>query len=95
MEAASRDAGPAPVVCWTCDVGPLADPARFARGMAALPWADRREKVMAFRFDRDRRLCLGAGLLLAHALRRAGAKNLALCRLPGPPSQQYQAASRC
>ena len=70
------------VTCWYCDVRPLANPSLFARGMAALPWAERREQVMRFHFEKDRLLCLGAGLLLAHALRRAGARDLSLRRLP-------------
>ena len=69
------------VTCWHCDVRPLADPSLFSRGMAALPWAERREQVMRFHFEKDRLLCLGAGLLLAHALRRAGARDLSLRRL--------------
>ena len=68
------------VICWYCDVRPLSDPALFSRGMSLLPWEERREQVMRFRFDKDRRLCLGAGLLLAYALRQAGAKDLSLRR---------------
>lgn len=70
-----------PVTCWYYDVSELSDPARFSEGMAALPWKDRKEKVLRFRFEKDRLLCLGAGLLAAHALRAAGAEDLAL-RLP-------------
>ena len=70
-----------PVICWYCDVRPLSAPSLFSRGMALLPWAERREKVMRFRFEKDRCLCLGAGLLLAYALRQAGAKDLSLRRL--------------
>jgi 4'-phosphopantetheinyl transferase len=66
------------VLCWIYDVSELSDPLRFSRGMAALPWEERREKVMRFRFEKDRRLCLGAGLLAAEALRRAGATDLRL-----------------
>ena len=67
------------VTCWYYDVSELSDPARFDRGMAALPWEDRREKVMRFVFEKDRRLCLGAGLLAAYALQQAGAADLRLC----------------
>ena len=75
-----------PVICWYCDVRPLSDPALFSQGMSLLPWEERRKKVMLFRFDRDRRLCLGAGLLLAHALRQAGAMDLSLrCLSDGKP----------
>jgi len=66
------------IQCWYYDVSELSDPVRFGSGMAALPWEDRREKVLRFRFDKDRRLCLGAGLLAAFALRQAGAKDLRL-----------------
>ncbi len=70
------------ISCWFCDVSPLSDPALFSRGMTLLPWEERRERVMRYRFDKDRRLCLGAGLLLAYALRQAGASNLNLRALP-------------
>ena len=41
---------------------------------------------MRFRFEKDRHLCLGAGLLLACALRRAGASDLSLhCLSNGKP----------
>ena len=66
------------VICWYWDVSLLADPGLFSKGMSALPWAERREKVMRFRYEKDRRLCLGAGLLAAWALRRAGADNLSM-----------------
>lgn len=66
------------IQCLYYDVSELADPVLFERGMAALPWEDRREKVMRFRFGKDRRLCLGAGLLAAFMLRRAGAEDLRL-----------------
>lgn len=69
------------VICWYCDVRPLADPTLFSRGMLLLPWNERREQVMRFCFEKDRRLCLGAGLLLAYALRQAGASDLNLRRL--------------
>ena len=69
------------VICWYFDVRPLCDPALFSRGMSALPWEERREQAMRFRFEKDRRLCLGAGLLLAYALRQAGATDLSLRRL--------------
>ena len=70
------------VICWYCNVEPLGDPALFSRGMSRLPWAERREQVMRFHFEKDRKLCLGAGLLLAHALREAGVSDPALDRLP-------------
>ena len=70
-----------PVVrCRYYDVGGLADPARFAAGMEALPWPERRERAMRFRFGKDQRLCLGAGLLCARMLRAAGVGDLSIER---------------
>ena len=67
-----------PLLCWYYSVEELSDPALFSYGMEILPWENRREKVLRFRFDRDRQLCLGAGLLAAFALRQAGAEDLSL-----------------
>ena len=65
-------------ICWYYDVSELQDSRAFQQGMASLPWKARREKVGRFRYDRDQRLCLGAGLLAAHALKQAGARDLTL-----------------
>lgn len=65
-------------ICWYCDVSILANPALFSRGMAILPWDARREKVLRYHFEKDQRLCLGAGLLAAYALRRSGADDLGI-----------------
>lgn len=62
--------------CWYCDVSILSDPSLFSRGMAILPWETRREKVLRYHFEKDRLLCLGAGLLAAYALRQSGAVDL-------------------
>ncbi len=62
--------------CWYCDVTAWSSPEQFERGMAALPWQARKDRVMRFRFEKDRLLCLGAGLLAAHALKTAGAADL-------------------
>ena len=75
------------IQCCYYDVTDLTDPVRFDCGLAALPWAERREKVMRFRFGKDRRLCLGAGLLAACLLRKAGAEDLTLvCSENGKPA---------
>lgn len=66
------------IACWYADASELADEARFACAMDALPWPERREKVMRFRFDKDRRLCLAGGLVTAHALRSWEARDLAM-----------------
>lgn len=71
------------VSCWFCDVSSLSDPALFSRSLSLLPWEERRERVMRYHFDKDRRLCLGAGLLLAYVLRQAGVSDLSLRSLPG------------
>ncbi|MBO7674973.1 MAG: 4'-phosphopantetheinyl transferase superfamily protein [Atopobiaceae bacterium] len=67
-----------PLTCRYYDVTELADPELFARGMELLPWPDRREKALRYRFAKDQRLCVGAGLLAAHMLRQAGARDLTL-----------------
>ena len=56
--------------CMT-DVSPLSDRELFATGMDLVPEA-RREKVLRYRFEADRRRSLGAGLLLCYALKRQG-----------------------
>ncbi len=65
-------------ICYYFDVSALSTQERFAQGMASLPWEERRQKILRYHFDRDRRLSLGAGLLLAYALREAGAEDLSL-----------------
>ena len=69
------------VLCRYYDVAELTDPVRFSEALTALPWQARREKVLRYRLDQDRRLCLGAGLLAAYALRQAGASDLTLSLL--------------
>lgn len=63
---------------WYYDVSELYDARAFEAAMALLPWPERRSKVERFVFLKDRCLCLGAGLLCAHALRMAGARDLAM-----------------
>lgn len=58
-------------VLYAASVAPLADAARYAAAYAAVSPA-RQEKTDRFRFERDRRLSLGAELLLRHALRAEG-----------------------
>lgn len=50
----------------------------MAQGLSMLPWPERRNSVGRYRFAADQRLCLGAGLLAANMLRRAGARDLTL-----------------
>lgn len=66
------------VSCTYVDVSVLADPDLMRRAMAALPWAERSDKAVRYRFAKDRRLSVGAGLLAAHMLRQAGAHDLTL-----------------
>lgn len=66
------------VAIWYADASELADEARFDRAVDALPWPERRDKAMRFRFDKDRRLCVAGGLVTAHALRSWGARDLTM-----------------
>ncbi len=54
------------------DTEPLADADVFSRWYRKMP-SVRRQKIDAFRFDKDRRLSLGAGILLHEILRRVDA----------------------
>ena len=63
---------------WWYDVSELLDRDLFASGLESLPWADRRAKVGRYRFAKDRNLCLGAGLLCAHALGAVGVNDAAI-----------------
>ena len=64
--------------CWYYDVAELADPRRYWAGLRELPWEARKKKVERYVFEKDRLLCLGAGLLCAHALRYEGVDDLTL-----------------
>ena len=64
--------------CWACDVSELYDGDAFSRAMESLPWEERRQRAMGYRFAKDRALCLGVGLLAARALKIAGAEDLSL-----------------
>ena len=66
--------------CCRCEVSELADPALYERALSQLEWPERREKLEKFRFDKDKRLCLGAGLLAARMLKEAGAVSLDISR---------------
>lgn len=69
---------PTRVRCLLYDVSELYDANMFGHAIKLLPWEDRRAQVGRFRLLKDRCLCLGAGLLAAHALREAGASDLRL-----------------
>lgn len=56
---------------YLADTAPLAQDGLFARLYRTLP-PERRQKIDGFRFRRDKNLSLGAGVLLYHALARAG-----------------------
>jgi 4'-phosphopantetheinyl transferase len=66
--------------CYYYDVNELIDPQLFARAMELLPWEERREKVNRFRFDKDKRLCLGAGILVSCVLKQKGILNPEIIR---------------
>ncbi len=59
-------------------VDALEDPALFSRGLQLLPWEERRQKALAYRCDADKRLSLGASLLLFYALAQAGVRDFDL-----------------
>ena len=62
-------------VLYAADVSPLADGTLYAAAYS-LASTRRREKTDRFRFEKDRRLCLGVELLLRHGLREAGLTQL-------------------
>ena len=64
--------------CWYYNVDELKSPEKFSESMIRLPWEDRRDKVTRYRFGKDKRLCLGAGLVASHALREFGVYDLTL-----------------
>ena len=51
----------------------LSDTELFRQWYEVMP-QDRRKKIDSFRFDKDKRLSLGAGILLFNGLRRYGAE---------------------
>ena len=59
------------------DAGLLMDGAVYRYWYEKMP-TERREKTDRFRFDKDKRLSLGAGILLHIALKRAGVKNISI-----------------
>ena len=65
------------VKCYYFDVSALTG-AQYDAALAPLPWPQRRQRVGRLVQPEARRLCLGAGVLLAWALRQAGATDLTL-----------------
>lgn len=68
----------ADVQCWLYDVSELCQSELFWAALRQLPWEGRKAEAKRFRFAKDRCLCLGAGLLAAHALGEAGVRDLSL-----------------
>lgn len=60
------------------DTRELRDPSLYGRGLRALAWDERRRRAERFLQPRDRRLCVGAGLLAQDMLTDAGASDLTL-----------------
>lgn len=60
------------ILLYAADVNTLSDPALFEAARLAVP-EERRKKADRYRFDKDKRLCLAAGLLLKAGLRDFGA----------------------
>lgn len=73
-----REAPVDDVWCAYYDVSELAEGELMTRAQAMLPWPERRQKAERFVFNKDRRLCVGAGLLAASMLRAQGATDLTL-----------------
>ena len=67
-----------PTRCYYYDTTELSDPVLFEYGISILPWDDRIQKISRLVFDRDKRLCLGAGLLLRHMLLEEGITDLSV-----------------
>ena len=65
------------VKCYYFDVSALTG-AQYDAALAALPWEERRQRVGRLARPEARLLCLGAGTLLAYALRQTGAADLTL-----------------
>ena len=64
--------------CSYYDVSELSQQEIFVSAMKELVWKQRAEKAERYRFDKDKRLCMGAGLLAQDMLKKAGAADLRL-----------------
>ncbi len=53
---------------------------QFEAMLAALPWEERKQKALRYRFARDRILCVCGGLLTKYALNSCGADDLVISR---------------
>ena len=60
------------------DTRELSDPSLYGQGLRALVWDERRRQAERLLQPRDRRLCVGAGLLAQGMLVKAGATDLTL-----------------
>lgn len=67
------------IKCCYYDVSQLCSPQLFEKALCSLAWKQRAEKVKSYRFDKDKRLCLGAGLLVQHMLLQAGVSDMQIC----------------
>lgn len=65
-------------ICYYIDTSPFEQSELFDRGIALIPWQQRIDNINRLRRQKDKRLSLGAGLLLSYALKRAGAQSLEL-----------------
>lgn len=76
------------VKLYAADVTPLTDAALYVSARAAVT-AQRREKADRYRFDSDKRLALGAGVLLSYGLKKAGIAELPEAFLYGENGKPY------
>lgn len=75
---------------YLANVEPLADPQVFETLYRTLP-AHRKEKIDGLRFDKSKRLCMGAWLLLMHGLRAEGITQREIRLTYGPTGKPYLA----
>ena len=71
-----------PIRAYIADVEPLADPLKYQAAYEKVSEA-RKRKADGFRFPADKRLSLGAGLLLRNALEKAGIWDREIEIMPG------------
>ena len=76
-----------PNTCYYFDTHSLCNPGLYEEGLSLLPWQERREKIAGYRFEDNKRLCLGSGLLLCYALKQANIRDTRLtCGEFGKPA---------
>lgn len=75
---------------YVADVQWLSDAAAFEKHYRTMP-EHRKEKIDNLRFEKDKRLCMGAWLLLVYALKETGIEKAELQLAYGPSGKPYLA----